>query len=129
MSFILSMIFNRSSPIGRLSRECLTHTVSSSETLAGIALKYDLTIEEIRRYNSLWQNDNVWPGQKLKIPVSVASPGVEPQSSSLSTSASSSELKLSASTKEEMKKSSSTSPSLGKGGNSHSLVCGEGLLI
>lgn len=124
MSFILSMIFNRSSPIGRLSRECLTHTVSSSETLAGIALKYDLTIEEIRRYNSLWQNDNVWPGQKLKIPVSVASPGVEPpQSSSLSTSASSSELKLSASTKEEMKKSSSTSPSLGKGGNSHSLVC------
>lgn len=124
MSFILSMIFNRSSPIGRISRECLTHTVSSSETLAGIALKYDLTIEEIRRYNSLWQNDNVWPGQKLKIPVSVASPGVEPpQSSSLSTSASSSELKLSASTKEEMKKSSSTSPSLGKGGNSHSLVC------
>ena len=123
MSFILSMIFNRSSPIGRLSRECLTHTVSSSETLAGIALKYDLTIEEIRRYNSLWQNDNVWPGQKLKIPVSVASAGVEPQSSSLSTSASSSELKLSASTKEEMKKSSSTSPSLGKGGNSHSLVC------
>ena len=124
MSFILSMIFNRSSPIGRLSRECLTHTVSSSETLAGIALKYDLTIEEIRRYNSLWQNDNVWPGQKLKIPVSVASPGVEPpQSSSLSTSASSSELKLSASTKEEMKKSSSTSPSLGNSGNSHSLVC------
>jgi LysM repeat protein len=65
---LIQKIDPRSSPIGRISRECVTHTVSSSETLAGIALKYDLTIEDIRRYNSLWQNDNVWPGANPPTP-------------------------------------------------------------
>ena len=112
----------RSSPIGRISRECLTHTVSSSETLAGIALKYDLTIEDIRRYNSLWQNDNVWPGQKLRIPVTTASPtGVE--ASTLTSSATSSDFNLSALTKDEAKKSISTSPSPRKGSSPRQMIC------
>jgi len=118
----VTVAFSRSSPIGRISRECLTHTVSSNETLAGIALKYDLTIEDIRRYNSLWQNDNVWPGQKLKIPVTTASPTTaEPSNSSMTSSASSSDLNLSASTKDESKKLKP--PSVRKGSSSHPMIC------
>ncbi len=116
----VTVAFSRSSPIGRISRECLTHTVSSNETLAGIALKYDLTIEDIRRYNSLWQNDNVWPGQKLKIPVTTASPTTaEPSNSSMTSS--SSDLNLSASTKDESKKLKP--PSVRKGSSSHPMIC------
>jgi hypothetical protein len=37
--------------------------------MAGIALKYDISAEDIRRTNGLWANDNVWPGQRLRIPV------------------------------------------------------------
>lgn len=59
----------RTSPVGRQNRECLTHVVNSSETMAGIALKYDISAEDIRRTNGLWANDNVWPGQRLRIPV------------------------------------------------------------
>ena len=45
------------------------HEVRPEDTLAGLALKYDVTVEEIRRTNSLWANDNVWPGQVLRVPV------------------------------------------------------------
>ena len=31
--------------------------------MIGIALKYDITVEDIRRCNSLWANDALWPGQ------------------------------------------------------------------
>lgn len=51
-------------------RKCLTHVVSEHETLAGIALKYDLTVEDLRRNNSfLWTTNSVWVGQTLKIPI------------------------------------------------------------
>ena len=51
-------------------RKCITHIVSEHETLAGIALKYDLTVEDLRRTNSfLWTTNSVWVGQTLKIPI------------------------------------------------------------
>jgi len=51
-------------------RKCLTHIVSDHETLAGIALKYDITVEDLRRTNSfLWTSNSVWVGQTLKIPI------------------------------------------------------------
>lgn len=45
------------------------HAVKNSETMVGIALKYDITVEDIRRCNNLWTNDSLWPGQVLRIPV------------------------------------------------------------
>ncbi len=51
-------------------RKCINHTVASNETLAGIALKYDITVEDIRRTNSgLWTSNSVWVGQVIKIPI------------------------------------------------------------
>ena len=43
------------------------HEVKSSETMVGIALKYDITVEDIRRCNNLWTNDSLWPGQVSNI--------------------------------------------------------------
>lgn len=51
-------------------RKCVTHVVAEHETLAGIALKYDITVEDIRRTNSfLWTSNSVWVGQVIKVPV------------------------------------------------------------
>lgn len=51
-------------------RKCITHVVAQHETLAGIALKYDITVEDIRRTNSfLWTSNSVWVGQVIKVPV------------------------------------------------------------
>jgi membrane-bound lytic murein transglycosylase D len=43
------------------------HTVSSGETLWGIARKYDCTIRDIRELNSLGSSSRIRPGQKLRI--------------------------------------------------------------
>lgn len=51
-------------------RKCVTHVVAQHETLAGIALKYDISVEELRRTNSfLWTSNSVWVGQAIKVPV------------------------------------------------------------
>ena len=44
-------------------RQWASHGVKSNETMVGIALKYDLTVEDIRRCNNLWTNDALWTGQ------------------------------------------------------------------
>ena len=41
------------------------HEVKGSETMVGISLKYDITVEDIRRCNNLWTNDALWPGQVI----------------------------------------------------------------
>ena len=46
-------------------REWEGHEVKSNETMVGIALKYDITVEDIRRCNNLWTNDALWPGQVI----------------------------------------------------------------
>jgi len=51
-------------------KKCLSHVVAEHETLAGIALKYDISVEDIRRINSfLWTSNSVWVGQIIKVPV------------------------------------------------------------
>ena len=57
-------------------KKCLTHIVAEHETLAGIALKYDISVEDIRRINSfLWTSNSVWVGQIIKVPVSEGKSG------------------------------------------------------
>ena len=45
------------------------HEVKNNETMVGIALKYDITVEDIRRCNNLWTNDALWPGQVSSLTV------------------------------------------------------------
>ncbi|XP_076269094.1 lysM and putative peptidoglycan-binding domain-containing protein 1-like isoform X3 [Rhynchophorus ferrugineus] len=46
----------------------LKHFVSNSDTLQGIALKYNVTIEQIRRANKLWASDSLFLREYLLIP-------------------------------------------------------------
>ncbi|XP_015518858.1 lysM and putative peptidoglycan-binding domain-containing protein 2 isoform X2 [Neodiprion pinetum] len=45
------------------------HVVSASDTLQGIALKYGVTTEQIRRANRLWASDSLFLREYLLIPV------------------------------------------------------------
>jgi len=90
------------------TRQFAVHQVKGDETLAGLALKYDLTVEDLRRCNNLWANDNVWTGQVLRIPVATASSSSNESPSASSSSSSSS----SSTTTSGTTSSSSTSGSL-----------------
>lgn len=56
----------------------IKHMISSTDTLQGIALKYGVTTEQIRRANRLWANDSLFLRESLLIPV----PLLEPMTSS-----------------------------------------------
>jgi len=47
----------------------LDHVVEQGDTLAGLALRYNLTIQDIKLANRLWTNEGLWPGRVLKIPI------------------------------------------------------------
>lgn len=49
------------------------HTVSAGETLIAVAVRYQVTVDEIKALNNL-TSDNIWVGQKLLIPAT----GVRP---------------------------------------------------
>jgi len=59
------------------------HVVEEGETLAGLSLRYNITIQDIKLANKLWTNEGLWPGRSLRIPI------VEPKSTNLDLSGSS----------------------------------------
>jgi len=61
----------------------LDHVVEEGETLAGLSLRYNITIQDIKLANKLWTNEGLWPGRTLRIPV------IEPKSTNLDLSGSS----------------------------------------
>jgi len=61
----------------------LDHMVEEGETLAGLSLRYNITIQDIKLANKIWTNEGLWPGRTLRIPV------VEPKSTNLDLSGSS----------------------------------------
>lgn len=50
--------------------ECVTYTVKKGDNLYNIARKYNTTVDEIKRYNNL-NNNNLSIGQKIRIPCNV----------------------------------------------------------
>ncbi|CAG9834615.1 unnamed protein product [Diabrotica balteata] len=46
----------------------IKHYVTNTDTLQGIALKYNVTIEQIRRANKLWTSDSLFLREFLLIP-------------------------------------------------------------
>lgn len=54
------------------------HYVAEGDTMQGIALKYGVTMEEIRRVNQLWASDSLFLRESLLIPVSTLDTAVSP---------------------------------------------------
>ncbi|XP_076661864.1 lysM peptidoglycan-binding domain-containing protein red [Halictus rubicundus] len=52
----------------------IKHAVSATDTLQGIALKYGVTTEQIRRVNRLWASDSLFLREHLLVPVNSESP-------------------------------------------------------
>ncbi|MBN3271077.1 LYSM2 protein, partial [Polyodon spathula] len=52
-----------------LTEKYIEHRVSASDTLQGIALKYGVTMEHIKRANKLFSNDCIFLKTSLNIPV------------------------------------------------------------
>ncbi|KAK3095890.1 hypothetical protein FSP39_020378 [Pinctada imbricata] len=47
----------------------IKHFIQKTDTLMGIALKYSVTVEQIKRENKLWTNDSLFLREHLLIPV------------------------------------------------------------
>ncbi|XP_019742083.1 lysM and putative peptidoglycan-binding domain-containing protein 2 [Hippocampus comes] len=54
-----------------LGEKFIEHRVTDSDTLQGIALKYGVTMEQIKRANKLFSNDCIFLKNSLNIPVAV----------------------------------------------------------
>ncbi|XP_062265441.1 lysM and putative peptidoglycan-binding domain-containing protein 2 [Platichthys flesus] len=52
-----------------LGEKYIEHRVSDSDTLQGIALKYGVTMEQVKRSNKLFSNDCIFLRNSLNIPV------------------------------------------------------------
>jgi LysM repeat protein len=52
---------------GATAQDVKVHTVQEGENLFRIGLQYDITADQIRRWNDLGPNEPIHPGQKLKI--------------------------------------------------------------
>lgn len=63
----------------------LKHYVTQTDTLQGIALKYNVTIEQIRRANRLYASDSLFLKEYLLIPITQESGMTTPFSSTQST--------------------------------------------
>merc|ERR1712013_429497 len=44
------------------------YMVEEGDTLAGIALRFNITIQDLKQANKLWTNEGLWPGKSLRIP-------------------------------------------------------------
>lgn len=51
------------------NQNLIKHVISNTDTLQGIALKYGVTMEQIRRINRLWASDSLFLRESLLIPV------------------------------------------------------------
>ncbi|KAI0256350.1 hypothetical protein BJV78DRAFT_1278855 [Lactifluus subvellereus] len=53
-------------------RTVLAHEISPNDTLAGVALKYGISVTELRRANQLWASDSIHLRQVLYVPLDKA---------------------------------------------------------
>ncbi|CAG2173214.1 unnamed protein product [Oppiella nova] len=68
----------------------MTHTVQPTDTLQGLALRYEVTVEQIKKANNLWSNDNLWLRSRthISIPVLLSETTIESPLYSSSTNSS-----------------------------------------
>lgn len=65
--------------------QCREHTIAAGETLLGIALSYDVSVQSIRSVNNITDPDLVKEGQKLCIPLVTPGPAPSPTPAQLPT--------------------------------------------
>ncbi|XP_046555823.1 lysM and putative peptidoglycan-binding domain-containing protein 2-like isoform X2 [Haliotis rubra] len=56
-------------PMKSQSSSYIKHIVTSTDTLMGIALKYAVTVEQIKRENKMWTNDSLFLREHLLVPL------------------------------------------------------------
>ncbi|KAF9050050.1 hypothetical protein BJ165DRAFT_1525341 [Panaeolus papilionaceus] len=54
-------------------KDVIVHQISSKDSLAGISLKYGISLANLRRSNQLWTSDSIHLRQVLYIPIDLAS--------------------------------------------------------
>ncbi|KAM9310640.1 lysM and putative peptidoglycan-binding domain-containing protein 1 [Pholidichthys leucotaenia] len=57
------------SPLSPVHQRRVEHTLQPGETLQGLALKYGVSMEQIKRANRLYTNDSIFLKKSLSIPV------------------------------------------------------------
>uniref|UniRef100_A0A3Q3VP13 LysM and putative peptidoglycan-binding domain-containing protein 1 n=1 Tax=Mola mola TaxID=94237 RepID=A0A3Q3VP13_MOLML len=57
------------SPLSPARQRCVEHTIQPGETLQGLALKYGVSMEQIKRANRMYTNDSIFLKKSLSIPV------------------------------------------------------------
>uniref|UniRef100_A0A3Q1GBV2 LysM and putative peptidoglycan-binding domain-containing protein 1 n=1 Tax=Acanthochromis polyacanthus TaxID=80966 RepID=A0A3Q1GBV2_9TELE len=57
------------SPVSPVRQKLIEHTIQPGETLQGLALKYGVSMEQIKRANRLYTNDSIFLKKSLSIPV------------------------------------------------------------
>jgi len=45
-----------------------SYTVEEGDTLAGLSLRFNITIQDLKLANKIWTNEGLWPGKALRIP-------------------------------------------------------------
>lgn len=63
------------------SGKTIKHVVQPSDTLQGIALRYGVTTEELKRANRLWTSDSLFLRPWLAVPVREEEPPLQPDES------------------------------------------------
>lgn len=64
-----SLIRSPVSPVSPLRQGRIEHQIQPGETLQGLALKYGVSMEQIKRANRLYTNDSIFLKKSLSIPV------------------------------------------------------------
>ncbi|KAI3360734.1 hypothetical protein L3Q82_012976 [Scortum barcoo] len=64
-----SLIRSPVSPVSPLRQRRIEHKIQPGETLQGLALKYGVSMEQIKRANRLYTNDSIFLKKSLSIPV------------------------------------------------------------
>ncbi|XP_076333409.1 lysM and putative peptidoglycan-binding domain-containing protein 2-like [Tachypleus tridentatus] len=65
--------------------KCIKHIIQPTDTLQGLALRYGVTMEDIKRVNKLWTTDSLFLRPYVNIPVSVGTVGSSPTNSDTET--------------------------------------------
>lgn len=62
---------NQTFMLADIDSKVITHKVMPSDTLQGLAIKYSISVEKLKRVNKLWSNDSIHIKETLLVPCSV----------------------------------------------------------
>ncbi|KIM45326.1 carbohydrate-binding module family 50 protein [Hebeloma cylindrosporum] len=72
-SAVIDLVANKTTPASDEEKEVIVHNVTPKDSLAGVSLKYGISLSELRRANRLWPSDSIHRRELLYIPIDQAS--------------------------------------------------------